>query len=56
MEGGGNEGMGEGQPKMVDVVAMPAIIAIKTTCSRKMTPMHEGGASSLPPLPSRPKR
>ncbi len=48
MEGGGNEGMGEGRPKTVDVIAMPAVVA--TTCSRKMTPVHEGGGI-LPPLP-----
>jgi hypothetical protein len=51
MEGGENEGMGEGWPKTVNVVAIPAVVAIATTRRRKTKPAHEGGGSSLPPLP-----
>ncbi len=36
-EGGGNEQMGEGWPKKVDIVAIPVVVAIATTHSRKMT-------------------
>jgi hypothetical protein len=45
------KGWGEGRPKMVDVIAMPAVVAIATTHSRTTAPAHEGGGSSLPPLP-----
>ncbi len=44
-EEGGNEGMGEGRPKTVDIVAMPTIIAVATTCRKKMKPAHEGGGA-----------
>jgi hypothetical protein len=54
MDGGENEGMGEGQLKTVDVIEMPAIVAIATIRSRKMMPVHEGRGSSLLPLPSQP--
>jgi hypothetical protein len=47
--------MGEGWPKTVDIVAMPAIIAVVTTGSRKTMPAHEGGGSFLPPLPLQPR-
>jgi hypothetical protein len=50
-EGGGNEGMGEGRPKTVDVIVMPTVIAVATTHSRKTRPAYEGGGSSLLPLP-----
>jgi hypothetical protein len=48
--------MGEGRPKTVDVIAMPAVVAVATTRSRKTMPAHEGGGSSLPPLPSQPQQ
>jgi hypothetical protein len=48
--------MGEGWPKVMDVVVMPAIAAVATTRSRKMTPAHEGRGSSLPPLPLQPQQ
>ncbi len=48
--------MGEGRPKTVEVVVMPAVVAIAITHSRKMTPAHEGRGSSLPPLPLQPRQ
>ena len=44
-EGGGEEGMGKGRPKMVDVVATPAIVAVVATRRRKTKPAHEGGGA-----------
>jgi hypothetical protein len=55
MEGGVNEGIGEGWPKMVDVFAMPTVFAVAAICRRKTKPAHEGRGSFLPPLPSRPQ-
>jgi hypothetical protein len=45
MEVGGNEGMGEGWLKTVDVIVMPTIVAFATTHSRKKSLcMRAGGA------------
>jgi hypothetical protein len=41
---------------MVDIVALPAVIANVINRSRKITPAHEGRGSSLPPLLSQPQR
>jgi hypothetical protein len=49
MEERGNEGMGEGWPKTVGAIAMPAVDAVATNRRRKTKPAHEGGGSSLPP-------
>jgi hypothetical protein len=43
--------MGERWQKMVDVIAMPAVVIAATTRIKTM-PAHEGGENSLPPLPS----
>ena len=47
--------MGEGWPKMMDVFAMLTVFAIVAIHRRKIKPVHEGGGSSLPPLPLQPQ-
>ncbi len=37
--------MGEGRPKTVYLVVMPAIVAFATTHSRKRKPAHDGGGA-----------
>jgi hypothetical protein len=56
MERGGNEEMGKVPPKTVDVIAIPDIVTVATTHSKKTMPVHEGGWSFSPPLPLQPRQ